>query len=163
MSKLTLADNIFAAMAVGIVIGFPLWHLAEVPARRARMNPHFSFNALNALAALSTVAPRKVPQATVQQRQFVQTSLDQHQRIPKSLEEQLAVIHTYLDIESLQMGSRLKIEQIIDPGPSKTLNAALLVPTAGGERGAAWNPIPDETRPATHHGPYGRKMLPRTR
>src|SRR4029077_2493885 len=38
--------------------------LAEARALQARMNPHFLFNALNALAALATVAPREVPRAT---------------------------------------------------------------------------------------------------
>ena len=33
---------------------------AEARALQARMNPHFLFNALNTLAALSRIAPRKV-------------------------------------------------------------------------------------------------------
>src|ERR1700730_9082868 len=33
---------------------------AEIRALQARMNPHFLFNALNALAALSRIAPREV-------------------------------------------------------------------------------------------------------
>ena len=37
---------------------------AEARALQARMNPHFLFNALNAVAALSKVAPREVPRAT---------------------------------------------------------------------------------------------------
>jgi len=36
---------------------------AEVRALQSRMNPHFLFNALNALAALATIAPRKIPRA----------------------------------------------------------------------------------------------------
>ncbi len=55
------------------------------------------------------------------------------------------------------MGNRLKLEQTIDPGLSKFLMPPL-VPTAGGERGAAWNPILAKSKPATHRGPYGRKM-----
>ncbi|MEA3206426.1 MAG: two-component system, LytTR family, sensor kinase, partial [Verrucomicrobiota bacterium] len=35
--------------------------LAEVHALQASMNPHFLFNALNTLAALSRIAPREVP------------------------------------------------------------------------------------------------------
>jgi sensor histidine kinase YesM len=37
------------------------------------------------------------------------------------LEEELAVVRTYLDIELLRFGSRLKIEQRIDPGLLKVL------------------------------------------
>src|ERR1700726_3815857 len=37
--------------------------LAEVRVLQARMNPHFLFNALNAIAALAVVAPREIPRA----------------------------------------------------------------------------------------------------
>ena len=36
---------------------------AEVRALQSRMNPHFLFNALNALAALAMIAPREIPRA----------------------------------------------------------------------------------------------------
>jgi len=88
---------------------------AEVRALQARMNPHFLFNALNALAALSTVAPLQVPRATGQLRQFLRASFDQQERLLIPLEEELAVVRAYLDIESLRFRERLKVEQIIDP------------------------------------------------
>ena len=87
---------------------------AEVRALQARMNPHFLFNALNALAALSLVAPRQVPRAAGQLRQFLRASFDQQERLLVPLEEELAVVHAYLDIESLRFGDRLKVEQVID-------------------------------------------------
>jgi two-component system, LytTR family, sensor kinase len=90
--------------------------LAEARALQARMNPHFLFNALNALAALSTVAPRKVPRATGRLCQFLRASFDQQERLLVPLEEELAVVRAYLDIESLRLGDRLKVEQTIDPG-----------------------------------------------
>jgi LytS/YehU family sensor histidine kinase len=80
------------------------------------MNPHFLFNALNAVAALSRVAPKEVPSATVRLRQFLRASFDQQERVLVSLEEELTVIRAYLDIESLGLGDRLKVEQKIDPG-----------------------------------------------
>src|SRR6202030_2128952 len=73
--------------------------LSEARALQSRMNPHFLFNALNALAALSRVAPRQVPQATGQLRQFLRASFDQHERLLVSLEEELAVVRAYLEIE----------------------------------------------------------------
>jgi two-component system, LytTR family, sensor kinase len=89
--------------------------LAEVRALQARMNPHFLFNALNGLAALSRVAPRQVPRATGQLRQFLRASFDQHDRLLVPLGEELAVVRAYLEIESLRLGDRLKLEQTIDP------------------------------------------------
>ena len=94
---------------------------AEARALQARMNPHFLFNALNALAALSKVAPREVPRATGQFLQFLRANFDQHERLLVPLEEELAVVRAYLDIESLRLGARLKVEQTIDPGSLKVL------------------------------------------
>jgi two-component system sensor histidine kinase LytS len=88
---------------------------AEVRALQARMKPHFLFNALNVLAALSKFAPRDVPLATGRLRQFLRASFDQHERLLVPVEEELAVVRAYLDIESLRLGDRLKVEQTIDP------------------------------------------------
>jgi two-component system, LytTR family, sensor kinase len=90
--------------------------LAEVRALQARMNPHFLSNALNALAALATFAPREVPRAVGRLRHFLRASFDQHERLLVPLEEELAVVRAYLDIESLRFGDQLKVEQTIDPG-----------------------------------------------
>ena len=89
--------------------------LAEVRALQARMNPHFLFNALNALGALSKVAPGEVPRATGRLRQFLRASFDQQERVLVPVEEEMAVVRAYLDIESLRLGDRLKVEQTIDP------------------------------------------------
>jgi two-component system LytT family sensor kinase len=94
---------------------------AEARALQARMNPHFLFNALNAVAALSKVAPREVPRATGLLRQFLRASFDQHERLLVPLEEELAVVRAYLDIESLRLGNRLQVKQAIDPGLLKVL------------------------------------------
>jgi two-component system LytT family sensor kinase len=94
---------------------------AEVRALQARMNPHFLFNALNTLAALATVAPREIPRATGRLRHFLRASFDQHERDLILLSDELSVVHAYLDIESLQMGSRLKIEESLSPGLANVL------------------------------------------
>ena len=88
---------------------------------KSRMNPHFLFNALNTLAALAMIAPREIPRATGQLRHFLRASFDQQERLLVPLEEELVVVHAYLDIESLRLGARLKVEQTIDPLTSKAL------------------------------------------
>jgi two-component system sensor histidine kinase LytS len=95
---------------------------AEVRALQARMNPHFLFNALNGLAALSRIAPGEVPPATGRLRQFLRASFNQQERLLVPVEEELAVVRAYLDIESLRLGDRLKVEEAIDP---RSLNALM--------------------------------------
>jgi LytS/YehU family sensor histidine kinase len=92
---------------------------AELRALQARMNPHFLFNALNALAGLSVVAPREIPRAIGQLRQFLRASFDQPERV--LVEEELTVVRTYLDIESVRLGGRLNVELTIDPGLTEAL------------------------------------------
>jgi two-component system, LytTR family, sensor kinase len=87
---------------------------AEIRAMQLRMNPHFLFNALNTLSALATIAPREVPRAAGRLRQFLQASFAQPERALVPLEEELAVVSAYLDIESLRFGGRLKVEESID-------------------------------------------------
>jgi two-component system, LytTR family, sensor kinase len=94
---------------------------AEARALQARMNPHFLFNALNTLAALSRIAPREVPGAVGRLRQFLRASFDQHERLLVTMEEELALVRAYLEIESLRLGDRLKVEQTIDPCLLKAL------------------------------------------
>jgi two-component system sensor histidine kinase LytS len=94
---------------------------AEVRAMQARMNPHFLFNALNALAGLSTVAPREVPHAVGRLRKFLRASFDQPEQALIPLEEEMGVVRAYLDIEALRLGNRLKLEKTIQPGLADAL------------------------------------------
>jgi len=94
---------------------------AEVRTLQARMNPHFLFNALNTLAALSRIAPHQVPRAMGQLGRLLRASFDQHEHALVPLEEELAVVRMYLDIEKLRFGNRLNMEQAIDPELSEVL------------------------------------------
>jgi two-component system LytT family sensor kinase len=94
---------------------------AEARALQARTNPHFLFNALNTLATLSRIAPREVPRAVGRLRHFLRASFDQHEQPLVTMEEELGVVRAYLDIESLRLGDRLKVEQTIDPCLLKAL------------------------------------------
>jgi two-component system, LytTR family, sensor kinase len=89
---------------------------AEVRSLQARMNPHFLFNALNTIAALSAIDPRAVPRATSRLARFLRGSLEQHDRVTVSLREEMEIVSAYLDVESLRMGDRLKVESCIESG-----------------------------------------------
>jgi LytS/YehU family sensor histidine kinase len=88
---------------------------AEVRSLHSRMNPHFLFNTLNTVAALARIAPGKIPCATGRIRHFLRANFDQHEQALVPLAEELEVVRTYLDIESLRYGDRLKLEEAVDP------------------------------------------------
>jgi two-component system sensor histidine kinase LytS len=54
-------------------------------------------------------------------RHFLRASFDQHEQALAPLEEELTIVRLYLDLEMLRFGSRLNVEQAIDPGLSKVL------------------------------------------
>ena len=101
--------------------------MAEVRALQARMSPHFLFNALNTIAALSAIDPRAVPGATSRLARFLRGSLEQHDRVTVPLREELEIVAAYLDVELLRMGGRLKVERCVDAGLLETQIPPFLV------------------------------------
>ena len=89
--------------------------MAEVRALQARMDPHFLFNSLNLLSALSEVDPRAVPKAAAHLGKFLRAAIDQHDQAYVSLQRELDVVDAYLEVESLRLGDRLSIRKDIDP------------------------------------------------
>ncbi|WZO98652.1 histidine kinase [Isosphaeraceae bacterium EP7] len=89
--------------------------LAEIRSLQARMNPHFLFNALNTIAALSVVSPSLVPGAVSRLATFLRWGLDRHDRATVPLGEELEIVGAYLDIEALRLGGRLNVERQIEP------------------------------------------------
>lgn len=84
--------------------------LAQDAALRARLAPHFIFNALNTLHAQIEHDPRGA-QATTERlarlfRQVIQAS--EHATIP--LKQELAFVEGYLGIEKARLGERLQVE-----------------------------------------------------
>ncbi|WP_435018253.1 sensor histidine kinase [Tundrisphaera sp. TA3] len=90
--------------------------MSEVRALQARMNPHFLFNALNSIAALSTIRPESIPPAVARLGRFLRGSIEQHDRATVPLREEMAIVAAYLEIEAMRFGDRLRIEIDVPDG-----------------------------------------------
>jgi len=88
----------------------------ELKFLKAQYHPHFLFNALNTIAALSAIDPRAVPGATSRLARFLRGSLEQHDRVTVPLREELEIVAAYLDVELLRMGGRLQVERCVEAG-----------------------------------------------
>jgi two-component system, LytTR family, sensor kinase len=86
---------------------------AELRALQAQINPHFLFNALNAL--FGTI-PRSAEAArrTVLNLAEIFRYFLHNQRSAIALEEELKIIHAYLEIEQIRLGDRLRTEVDVD-------------------------------------------------
>jgi hypothetical protein len=88
---------------------------AELRALQAQINPHFLFNAFNTLYGAipreASAARRMVLNLADLFRYFLRTD---RSLIP--LEEELRIVESYLEIERLRLGSRLRAEVSVEPG-----------------------------------------------
>lgn len=86
----------------------------ELQVVRATLHPHFLYNSLNMLANLSLAAPEKVHSLCVQMSDFLRYSVNYAKRETVTVNEELAHIQNYLNIEQERFGNKLKLEYIID-------------------------------------------------
>jgi two-component system, LytTR family, sensor histidine kinase AlgZ len=84
---------------------------AELRALRAQIDPHFLFNSLNSISALTASDPHKARTMTLLLADFFRKSLEFGARNHIPLDDELSLINDFLTIEQVRFGSRLKIEQ----------------------------------------------------
>jgi sensor histidine kinase YesM len=102
--------------------------LAQLAALRYQLNPHFLFNTLNSISALIVTRRNEdAEQMTDKLSNFLRTSLacDPAQLVP--LDEELALIEEYLDIEAVRFGERLDVQIDCDPVAGEALVPGFLV------------------------------------
>lgn len=88
---------------------------AELKALRAQINPHFLFNSLNSISALTTLNPQGARDMCIQLSDFLRRSLGLGERQSVSLREELDLVRTYLSIEKTRFAERLSLDWDIDP------------------------------------------------
>jgi two-component system LytT family sensor kinase len=92
---------------------------AELRALQAQINPHFLFNALNALYG---TIPRSADGArrTVLNLAEIFRYFLQNDRSVIELSEELKIIRAYLEVEQLRLGNRLRVEIDVDDTAAST-------------------------------------------
>jgi two-component system LytT family sensor kinase len=88
---------------------------ARLHALRSQLNPHFLFNALNAISAYTEQEPRTARRMMAQLGELLRFSLDHasHQQI--RLEAELSFLESYLEIERMRFEGRLTVSVEVDP------------------------------------------------
>jgi len=87
---------------------------AQLGALRARIRPHFLFNALTSIAALCSIDANKAEGAIVSLSQIMRRSLESQARTVQPLEQELEHVRAYVAIEQLRLGKRLQVEWDLD-------------------------------------------------
>jgi signal transduction histidine kinase len=88
---------------------------SELKALKAQVNPHFIFNCLNSISALTSGDPAKAREMCILLADFLRKTLGLGEKSLIPLREELALLHAYLSVEQIRYGARLKLEEQIDP------------------------------------------------
>jgi two-component system sensor histidine kinase AlgZ len=99
---------------------------AQVRALQAGIQPHFLFNSMNAIAALTRTDPARAEAAVEDLSDLFRFNLaEAHGQIP--LREELEVAQAYQRIEQLRLGERLQVSWLIGDMPAHVLVPSLLL------------------------------------
>ena len=80
---------------------------SELKALRAQINPHFLFNALNAIASLIHTDPGRADEAVEQLAEVFRYTLRRSDSEWAPLDQELTFARAYLDVEQARFGQRL--------------------------------------------------------
>ena len=100
---------------------------SELKALRAQLNPHFLFNSLNSISALTGLNPAGAREMCVLLSDFLRRSLGLGERRQVALREELDLARAYLAIEQIRFGPRLRQTWRIDPAAEVALLPTLLL------------------------------------
>jgi len=88
--------------------------IAERKALESQMNPHFLFNTLNTIKALARLhGEEEIYTITVKLGKLLRSTIDNHES-ESTLAESMALIDSYLTIQKLRFGDKLKTEIYLD-------------------------------------------------
>ena len=82
---------------------------SRIEALQARIRPHFLFNSMNIIASLTRSNPKLAEQAVENLSQVFRASLSDIKK-QISLGEEISICKSYLQIEALRLGERLKVD-----------------------------------------------------
>lgn len=100
---------------------------AELSALRSKLNPHFLFNTLHSIIALTQRNPAAAETALFQFSDMLRYVLDTERagldRV--TLDAELQFVRDYLELEQLRLGNRLQVQWDVDPGLGDVVLPAL--------------------------------------
>jgi signal transduction histidine kinase len=88
---------------------------AELKALRAQINPHFLFNALNAIAALIHTNAGAAEETVEQLAEVFRYTLRKSEHEWVRLDEEIDFVRSYLRVEQFRFGDRLAVNIQVDP------------------------------------------------
>src|SRR5581483_9895805 len=86
---------------------------AELRALKAQINPHFLYNSLNSISALTSVDPARARNMCILLSDFLRSTLGMGEKQSIPLGEEFELLRRYLAIEKVRFGARLEMEESV--------------------------------------------------
>jgi len=100
---------------------------AELKALKAQINPHFLFNSLNSISALTSIDPVRARDMCVLLGDFLRLTLGLGEKASVRLSEELELLQKYMAIEKVRFGARLTMHEEIQEESKACLLPPLLL------------------------------------
>src|SRR5882724_4847656 len=100
---------------------------AELRALKAQINPHFLFNSLNSISALTSIDSSRARDMCVLLGDFLRMTLGLGEKALVRFSEELELLQKYLAIEKVRFGDRLKMHENIQEESKACLLPPLLL------------------------------------
>jgi len=94
---------------------------AELQLLRAQVNPHFLFNSLNSISALTSIDPAGARSMAIALAQYFRQTLALAERPIIALSQELAHCQCFLDIEMQRFGTKLQVDMQMEGAASIAL------------------------------------------
>lgn len=88
---------------------------AELKSLKFQINPHFIFNSLNSMSALTTIDATKARSMILKLADFLRYTLDNNDRQKNKLSEELNNIKLYLEIEKIRFEDKFDYTEDVSP------------------------------------------------
>jgi two-component system, LytTR family, sensor histidine kinase AlgZ len=88
---------------------------AELKALKSQLNPHFLFNSLNSISALTSIDATRARDMCIRLADFLRTSLRLGECGAVLFQEEMELARMYLNVEQVRFGQRLGVVIEIDP------------------------------------------------
>ena len=100
---------------------------AELKALKAQINPHFLFNSLNSISALTSIDPARARDMCILLADFLRLTLGLGEKALVPLREELELLRRFLAIEQVRFGDRLRVDAHIETQAETCLLPPLLL------------------------------------
>jgi two-component system sensor histidine kinase AlgZ len=99
----------------------------ELKALKTQINPHFIFNSLNSISALTSSDPAKAREMCILLADFLRKTLGLGEKAYIPLAQELELVHAFLSVEKIRFQRRLTLEETTEPGALSVLVPPLLL------------------------------------